>query len=454
VSASASAEDLARPIASTDDLVAYFRQGEKPRERWRIGTEHEKIGVYAKSGERVPYEGERGIGAVLERIAAADAWKPVSEDGKLIALTKDGASITLEPGGQIELSGAPLATIRETCAEFNGHVDLVKRMSADLGIEWLALGIDPFHEVDRIPVMPKARYEIMRSYLPTRGELPLEMMHATATVQANFDYGDEADMASKLRMAMGTSPIVSAIFANSSLSGGRVNGFSSRRVEIWRHTDPDRCGILPFVFRPDFGYRDYVEWALDVPMFFVVRDHEYLPAGGITFRRFLGDGFAEQSATLADWDVHLTTVFPEVRLKRFIEVRGADCGPRGLICALPALWKGVFYDPEALAAAWDLVASWSLEQREEALAEVARHGLAARIGGRPVLELARAFTAISSDGLRRIAERGETDADERRFLEPVLELLDDGRSCGEVLAERWQGEWNRSFARLIDYARY
>jgi glutamate--cysteine ligase len=442
------------PPLGVEDLVAAFRDAEKPTAAWRVGTEHEKIGVLEPGWDRVPYEGERGIGTLLQRLADADAWKPVYEGPSVVALEKEGASITLEPGGQIELSGAPLRTISQTCSEFNTHVDLVKRVSEDMGIAWLGLGADPLHRVAEIPVVPKGRYAIMRSYLPARGSMALEMMHATATVQANFDYADEEDMAQKFRTAMGVTPIVSAIFANSSLAGGRPSGFVSRRVEIWRHTDPDRCGLLHFAFEPGFGYRDYVEWALDVPMFFLVRDHHYRPAGGISFRRFLEQGLGGERATLDDWDLHLTTVFPEVRLKRFIEVRGADAVPRGLTCALPALWKGLLYDGESRAAAFALVAGWDREAREAALREVARRGLAAAAGGRPVLELARELCEISSQGLRRIAERGETDWDERAFLEPVRAQLELGKSPGEVVLERWQGEWQGHPERLIEYARY
>ncbi len=446
--------DRGAAITSVDDCVAYLRSGEKPRERWVIGTEHEKIALYADSFERVPYEGERGIGRLLERIAAVNGWSPVLEGENVIALKKDGASITLEPGGQIELSGAPLGAIRETCSEFNHHVDLANEIASEMGIVFVALGIDPLHPVPEIPVMPKRRYDIMREYLPTRGGLGLDMMHASATVQANFDFADEADMARKLRTAMGCTPIVSAMFANSSIAAGGESGFASKRVEIWRDTDPDRCGLLHFVFESGFGYRDYVEWALDVPMFFVVRDGTYTPAKGTTFREFMEHGFAGLRADEDDWDLHLTTVFPEVRLKRIIEVRGADAVPRDLICALPALWKGVLYDDDACAAAWRLVADYSREEREAAQEAVARDGLAARVAGRPVLDLARELVDIASAGLRAIAEPAGSAPDERAFLDPLQEQIALGRSPGEAVLEHWRGEWQASPARLIDYARY
>jgi len=446
--------DLDVPVESVEQLVDYLRSGEKPPEAWRVGTEHEKIGLHEDDHTPIPYEGERGIGALLERIAEQDGWQPIREDGRVIALTKQDASITLEPGGQLELSGAPLRTIHETCDEFHRHLALMERVCAPLGIVWLGLGMHPIHSVAELPRMPKQRYRIMQRYLPARGPLALEMMFATATVQANFDYADEADMADKLRTAMGIQPVVSAIFANSSLSEGKANGFESRRLHVWAHTDPDRTGLLPMVFEAGFGYRSYVDWALDVPVFFIVRGEHYEPAGGRSFRQLLRDGFREQRLTLADFDRHLTTLFPDVRLKRFIEVRGADAVPPGLTCSLPALWKGVLYEPGARAAAWQLVAATTQPEREAARADVARRGLSASFAGRPVLDLARELSEIAREGLRRIAHAGSRDRDETSFLEPIFEQLAIGRSPGRIVLERWEGEWRRSLDRLIEYARY
>lgn len=455
---SAQSSESSPRLESFEELVDYFRGGEKPVSEFRIGTEHEKIGVYEDTFERVRYEGERGIGALLEAIVARDSgWEHVNEGANLIGLLKGGASITLEPGGQLELSGAPLRTLRETCREFNAHVDLLNDVSAERGIAWLALGADPFHSVENIPVMPKGRYDIMRAYLPTRGGDALQMMHATATVQANFDYETEADMADKMRMALGCSPLISALFANSPLSEGRENGFASRRVDIWRDTDPDRCGVLPFVFEDSFGYRDYAEWAIDVPMFFVARGSGYHAQKGTTFREFFERGVeidgVREFATLADWDLHLTTVFPEVRLKKFIEVRSADAAPGPFVCALPAIWKGLFYDAQAGADAWSLVSGWSLAQRDQALLEVARGGLQASVAGTPVLDLARELVRFSSEGLARIAERGETDADERNFLTPLLEMLEAGQSPSHFVLEAWRGSGG-SGQRLLERVRY
>jgi glutamate--cysteine ligase len=407
-------------IESVDALVDFLREGEKPPESWLVGTEHEKVGLRADDHQVVPYEGPRGVRAVLEAVAEKDGWQPVYEGENPIALEKERASITLEPGGQLELSGAPLRTIHQTCDEFHTHLSLMKEISEPLGLEWLGLGINPLYGVEQVPVMPKARYRIMREYLPSRGPLALDMMFTTATVQANFDYASEADMVEKLRMAMGISPIVSAIFANSSLSEGKPNGFATKRLHIWHYTDPDRCGLLPFVFEPDFGYRSYIEWALDIPMFFLVRGDAYRPGHGLTFRSFLEAGFEGERAT----------------------------------CSLPALWKGLLYDAEARAAAWALVAEAPFEAREAARADVARRGLAAAYAGTPVLELARALADLSRAGLTRIAHAGRRDADETPFLDPIFEQLERGASLGEALIESWEGEWNGSVDRLIEHTRY
>ena len=447
-----------RPIDGVGDLLAYFRAAETPREDWVIGTEHEKVGVYADTGDRVPYEGPYGIGALLDKIHAAVGWNRVEERGRVIALERDGASITLEPGGQIELSGAPLATTRETCAEFNTHVDLVKELSDDFGIAWLGLGIDPFHEVGDIPHMPKGRYDIMRAYLPTRGGLALDMMHATATVQANLDYASEEDAIAKMRAALLATPVVSALFANSSISGGRENGFASKRLVIWRDTDPDRCGLIPWVFDPEFGYERYVEWALDVPMFFLIRDHAYYPAGGVTFRQFMDRGFEVDGEvhrpTVRDWDMHLTTLFPDVRIKRIIEVRGADTVPRAHICALPALWKGILYDADALEATRELLADVGTEALDVGQLDVAKRGLRADMAGRKVLDLARELVTISDAGLGRILADGWSTHDERHFLDPLREQIEKGVSPGEEIATRWRDEWNGDREKLIEATRY
>jgi len=441
------------PVESIDDLVAFLRAGEKPPERWRVGTEHEKLGLHRADRSPVEYGGDRGIGALLQGIVDRADWEPIFEDGNIIALQRDGASITLEPGGQLELSGAPLRTIFQTCEEFHAHLELVRSVSEPLDIVWLGLGIHPIHSADELPQMPKARYRIMRRYLPTRGTRGLIMMFTTATVQANFDYASERDMVEKVRMALAVSPIVAAIFANSSLSDGKANGFVSKRMNAWTDTDSDRCGMLPIAFEPDFGYRRYVEWAIDVPMFFIVREGRYEPAYDMTFREFLERGRGGERATLADFDYHLTTLFPEVRVKQFIEVRCADAVPPGPTCSLPALWKGILYDASARAAAAKLVDATQAE-REAAMDAVSRQGLAARYAGRRVLDLALELAEIARGGLQRIGHAGAFASDESAFLDPIFEQLALGKSPGQVVLECWEGEWERSFERLIDYARY
>jgi len=446
--------DASHVIESIDDLVAEMAAGEKPPGEWKIGTEHEKIGLHADDTSLVDYFGDRGIGALLESLAALGGWKRVTEAGNLIALLKDGASITLEPGGQLELSGAPLRTLHETQREIDDHLELVRRASEPLGIAWLGLGMHPFHSAEQVPSMPKARYRIMRDYLPTRGSRALMMMFATATVQANFDYASEADMIEKVRLSLAVQPIISSIFANSSISEHKANGFCSKRLHAWTDTDPDRCGMLPIAFDPDFGYRRYIEWALDIPMFFVVRNHEYHPAHDQTFRQFLHSGRGEFRATLADFDTHLTTLFPDVRVKKFIEVRGADAVPARLLCALPAIWKGILYDANARAAAWDLVGDASQADRESAQREVSLHGLQARYAERPILELARELAEIARRGLAAIGHGGDGHPDETRFLDPVFEQLALGQSPAEVIRDLWDTEWHGSADRLIEYARY
>lgn len=448
-----SAPELERPVEAEAELARWLRSGEKEPARFRIGMEYEKIGLYADTHEPVPYEGPRGIGSLLERIAELGGWKPVEERGAIVALEKQGASITIEPGGQLELSGLPVRGAGEACEEFQAHLDELERAAEPLGIVWLALGLSPAVAVGDAPRMPKERYRIMRQYLPTRGKLALHMMQLTATVQANVDFADESDMVRKMRAATAVTPVVSALFANSSLAEGRPSGLVSRRLDIWRDTDPDRCGLLHFVFDPDFGYERYVQWALDVPMFFVVRDGTYFPTPGVTFREFLCEGWRGQRARLRDFATHLTTLFPEVRLKRVIELRGADAVPTGLACSVPALWKGLLYDAQAAQAALALVSDWGSAEREEALRQAARFGLAARVGRRSVLELARELASIASEGLRRLAAETGSD-DEQRFLDPVRAQLELGKSPGQVVLERWEGEWGRSLPRLIEYARY
>ncbi len=447
------ARELERPIESVEDLVGYFRAGEKPAERWLVGVEHEKLAVRA-SGEPVPYEGEDGIEVLLQRLADADGWKPLHEDGRVVALEKEPNHVSLEPGAQVELDGTPLRTVHEALAEVEAHVRRLRSVGDPLGIRWLGIGLHPFAGVDRAPRVPRERYRIMRSILGGRGELGLEMMHCTAAVQVSLDYEDEADMVAKMRAALAATPVAAALFANASLSEGRPNGFVSRRLHIWERTDPDRTGMLPFVFERDFGYRRYAEYALDVPAFFMVREGRYRGLGGKTFRRFLQEGHEGERATLADFELHLTTLFPHVRLKRILELRVADAVPPTLLGAVPALWKGLLYDAEAREAACALGRRWDASERQALLAEVAREGLRAKTPDGPLLPVARELVALARQGLRRAACFDAAGRDEAAFLEPLEARLADGRSPGELLVERWQGEWARSPERLIEHVRY
>ncbi|MCL4685046.1 glutamate--cysteine ligase [Myxococcota bacterium] len=445
--------DLAQPVASIDDLVDYFRAGEKPRERWRLGVEHEKLGLRVPAIQPLPYEGPGGVEDLLRRIAREPSdppWHAIEEDGHVMGLDGPG-SVSLEPGAQLEQNGQPLVAMADVCAEFQEHLAFLRRVSEPLGIVWLGLGCHPFHKTGELPRVPRERYRIMRQFLPARGGLAMDMMHATASVQASFDWSDEADLVEKLRMALAVTPIASALFANSSLWEGRPSGWISRRMAIWRDTDPDRCGLLPQAFEPDFGYRRYAEWALDIPMFFLVREGRYRPLDAMSFRRFWQEGIEGEHATLADWDRHLTTIFPEVRIKRVLEVRNADAVPPSLLCTMPALWKGLLYDADARIAAAAL-APWDVAERDAVHVDVARRGLAAATpSGAPLLPLARELVRIAGEGLRRQAPRG---VDESRHLEPLEELVARGRSPGEEVLARWQGDWAGRPDRLIEYARY
>lgn len=444
----ASAE-LERPIESRDDLSDYFRAGEKPRERFRLGIEHEKLALRLGSFAPVPYDGPQGIEALLRSLAEQPGFEMITEDGRVLGL--DGpASVSLEPGGQVEQNGSPLSDLRAAVTEIYDHLALMRRVAEPLGIALIGLGAHPFHPTKELTQIPRERYRIMRNYLPTRGELALDMMHATASLQVSFDWSDEADMVSALRTSLAVTPIVTACFANSSLHLGRPSGFVSRRAWIWRHMDPDRSGLLPFAFDPGFGYARYAEWALDVPMFFIVRDGRYSAMQGKTFRRFWQEGHEGERATLTDWDRHLTTLFPEVRVKRILEVRCADAVPGALLGAVPALWQGILYDPDARAAAAAL-AAWTPGQRDAVHLDVARRGLAADTPSGPMCELARRLAAIAREGLTR---QGPATASAADLLDSLDEVLERGKSPGEIVLERWQGEWAGAADRLIDSTRY
>ena len=443
------------PIESVEQLVEQLHHAGKPRAEWKIGTEYEKVVVERATGRAAPFSGARGIEAVLRALAERHGWEPKEEDGRTVALARGGATITLEPGGQLELSGAQFATLHSADEELRTHVREVVGVCADFGLACLGLGIQPVSRLDEIEWVPKQRYRIMGPYMTRVGTLGQRMMKQTATVQANIDYADERDAMRKLAVGMGIAPLVNALFANSPLSDGTLNGYASFRGHIWTDTDRARCGLLPFAFSPSAGFADYVSWALDVPLYFILRDGRYrTEVTGIPFRRFLAEGAAGERATLDDWNLHLTTLFPEVRLKGYIEVRSADSQPPERMLALPALVKGVFYTADCLEAAWDLVKRWTYEEREALYRDVHRQGLDARCHGIRALELGRELHAIAEEGLRRQHALDPAGNDERRYLEPLAEALATGRTPAAELAERWNGAWDRRVERLVAHTEY
>jgi len=444
-----SAPPLAKgePITSKRQLVDYIAAGSKPRADWRIGTEHEKFGFTWDDRRPLPYDGPRGIRALLEGLARDFGWTPISENAGPIALTKDRCNITLEPGGQFELSGAPLETIHQTCGEVHRHLSEVKHVAEPLGIGMLGMGFQPKWRREDIPWMPKGRYKIMREYMPKKGNLGLDMMLRTCTVQVNLDFADEADMVEKFRVSLALQPVATALFANSPFTEGKPNGFLSLRSHVWTDTDPDRCGILPFVFEPGMGFERYVDHVLDVPMYFVYRDGQYIDASGQSFRDFMAGrlpALPGEVPTTSDWQDHLTTLFPEVRLKRFLEMRGADGGPWWRLCALPALWVGLLYDGDAQSAAWDLVKDWTAAEHDQLRAAVPRQALKAPFRGGTVQDIAKVMLKIADAGLKRRARDLMYIADESHFLSPLMEIAESGHTPAERALEAFHGRWKGS----------
>jgi glutamate--cysteine ligase len=435
------------PITDRRQLIEYLEDGCKPKAEWRVGTEHEKFGYTHDDLRPLPYDGERGIRALLEGLAAQFGWRIVTENERPIALQRGGASVTLEPGGQVELSGAPVKTLHETCCEVHEHLDQVRAVAAPLGIGMLGLGFQPKWRREDIPWMPKGRYRIMGSYMPTRGRLGLDMMLRTCTIQTNLDFSSEADMVQKFRVGLAWQPVATALFANSPFTDGRPNGFLSYRSHVWTDTDPDRCGILPFVFEEGMGFERYAEHVLDVPMYFVYRDGQYIDAAGQSFRDFLKGrlpALPGEVPTITDWSDHLTTLFPEVRLKRFLEMRGADGGPWRSLCALPALWVGMLYHQATLDAAWDRVKDWTIEEHEYLRAEVPKRGLRTPFRGDTVQDLAREMLALADAGLTGRAEEDWFGQDERQFLTALRGIAESGRTPAEEKLALFHGRWRGS----------
>ena len=440
------------PIASKDDLIAWIAAGEKPASAFRIGTEHEKFPFYRGDFAPVPYEGRAGAGgirALLEGMQERLGWEPILDAGHIIGLAgpEGGGAISLEPGGQFELSGAPLETLHETDEELAAHFADVKAVAEPHDIGFLLLGGSPLWTRAETPVMPKGRYRIMTDYMPKVGTRGLDMMYRTCTVQANLDFSSEADMVTKMRVGLALQPIATALFANSPFTEGKPNGFLSARSEIWRDTDNDRAGMLPFAFEDGFGFEAYVDYALDVPMYFVKRGETYHDVAGASFRDLMAGRLEQlpgELPTMSDWANHLSTIFPEVRLKRFLEMRGADGGPTNRICALPSFWGGIYYDAESLDAAWELVKGWTAEQRQALRDAVPREGLRATVAGRSVLDVAKDALALASAGLKRRKRLNWLGEDETVHLKPLLRVVEDERTLAEDLLARFDGPWGGS----------
>jgi glutamate--cysteine ligase len=447
------------PIESRDELVAWIEKGVKPKERFRVGTEHEKFGFYRRDNSPVPYEGPRGIKAILQGMEALLGWEPILDDGNIIGLADvtGGGAISLEPGGQFELSGAPLDTIHQTCREANAHFAQLREVADPLGIGFLGLGMSPKWTRAETPAMPKSRYQIMTRYMPKVGTLGLDMMYRTSTVQANLDFASEADMVKKLRVSLAWQPVATAIFANSPFTEGKLNGFQSFRSAVWMDTDNQRAGMLPFAFEDGMGFERYVDYALDVPMYFIKRGDTYHDVAGSSFRDLLAGrnpAAPGERAVLSDWVNHVGTIFPEVRLKRYLEMRGADSGPLSRIVALPALFVGLLYDDGALDAAWDIVKDWTAEERQKLRDDVPKLGFKAEIRGLSVGELARQMLTLARAGLRRRDRLDEHGCDETRYLDPIQAIVDDGRTPAEVLIEKYLGPWQGQVDRVFEEQAY
>ena len=441
------------PIEHHDQLAQYLADGCKPKADWRIGTEHEKFGYCKDTHKPLPFSGKRSIEAVLGGLRDRYGWAPVTEGGFLIGLEKDGANVSLEPGGALELSGAPVETIHQTCDEVNVHLAEVKSIADEIGVGFIGLGAAPSWSHDEMPLMPKGRYKLMDAYMDKVGTSGKMMMRRTCTVQVNLDFSSEPDMIQKMRVAIALQPVATALFANSPFFDGKPNGHKSWRARIWRHLDDARTGMLPFVFDEDFGFERYVEYMLDVPMYFVYRDGKYVDALGQSFRDFLKGqlpALPGETPTLSDWADHLTTAFPEARLKQFIEMRGADGGPWRRLCALPAFWVGLTYDQEALDAAYDLCKNWDTETREQWRVAASVDGLQAKVGGQSMHDIARECINIAELGLKNRAMPGAGGMvpDETHFLNALKDSVETGKTPADELLEQYHGAWNGDLSKI------
>jgi glutamate--cysteine ligase len=441
-------------VESRDELVDVIASGSKPKTQWRIGTEHEKFGFNIKDLTPVPYEGAHGIERILRLMEGLLGWQPIEDRGLIIGLVDPvgGGAISLEPGGQFELSGAPLETIHQTCRELHAHLAQVRECAEPLGVGFIGLGTSPIWSLDETPVMPKSRYEIMARYMPRVGTRGLDMMFRTSTVQVNLDFADEADMVRKMRVSLALQPVATALFANSPFIDNKANGLLSNRAEIWRDTDNERSGLIPFVFEDGFGFERYVDWALDVPMYFVKRGDTYHDVAGQSFRDLLKGqlpGLPGEVATLSDWNNHLTTLFPDVRLKKYIEMRGADAGPWRTLTALPALWVGLLYDSVALDAAWELVKDWTAEERQALRDGVPRTALQTPFRNRTVRDIAREMVEIARRGLVARAQLNSDGHDESVYLQPLEETVASGLTPAERLLGEYRTSWNGDIGEVF-----
>ena len=448
-------DETAPRISDKSEFVEYLESGSKPEADWRIGTEHEKFGFIRDGLRPLPYEGDASVRTVLEQLEARYGWEAIREGGHLIGLQKNGASVSLEPGGQFELSGAPLEHIHQTCSEVGQHLKEVKEISDEIGVGFLGLGFSPIWSLEETPLMPKGRYKIMRDYMKKVGRLGQQMMFRSCTVQTNLDFGSESDMVKKYRVSLALQPLGTALFANSPFAEGRTNGFVSYRAHVWTDTDPDRTGMLPFVFEDGFGFEQYVDYALDVPMYFIRRDGGYLNCSGMSFRDFMKGELPARPGdkpTLEDFKDHISTIFPEVRLKTFLEMRGSDSGPWDRICALPAFWVGLLYDSHSLDGAWDLVKHWTAEQREMLRRTAPVLGMRTPLpDGKGTLQtLAHEVLKMSRYGLKARAKLSSSGDDETGFLSELDQIADSGNNPADLLLRRYHENWKGDLSHIFD----
>ncbi|MFS2153060.1 glutamate--cysteine ligase [Rhizobium sp. Rhizsp42] len=448
------------PLSSVQELTDYLAAGNKPEEKFRIGTEHEKFAFFRADNSPVPYFGENSISGLLKGLEAKSGWEPILDGENIIGLAEPSGmgAISIEPGGQFELSGAPLENIHQTCKESNAHLAVLREIAEPMGIRFLGIGGSPKWTLAETPVMPKSRYGIMSRYMPKVGTQGLDMMYRTCTIQVNLDFSSEADMRKKMRVSMKLQSLATALFASSPFTEGKLNGLQSWRGDIWRDTDNNRSGLLDFTFRDDFGFNDYVEWALDVPMYFIVRDGRYKDCTHITFRQFMNGALKGEVAawepTMGDWTNHLSTLFPDVRLKRFLEMRGADGGPWRRICALPAFWVGLLYDATALEAADQLTKDWGFDEVNALRNAVPAEGLKAAFRGHTLYDTAREVLAISKAGLKARGKLNSEGQDETIFLSPLDEVMAKKATLAEDLLALYNGRWNGSVEPAFEEYQY